>query len=374
LPSEPKIFHGRNSEVLDIVQAFMQQAPRVAILGAGGMGKTSLARAVLHHPEIAARYDQHRVFVACDSTSTSVQLAALIGAHLGMKPGKDLTQSVIQYFSSGPASLLVIDNLETLWEPNESRGDVEKFLSILSDINHLALIITMRGAERPAGVRWTRPFLEPLKPLTKEASRRTFLDITDDDSDTRDIDKLLLLTDNMPLAINLIAHLVDYEGAPSVLTRWGTEGTSLLSEGYDRGSNLDLSISLSLSSPHFTVLPHAQDLLSLLAILPDGLSDVELLQSQFPIDNILACKAALLRTCLAYTDNRKRLKMLVPIREYMQKHHPPMTSVIRPLLTYFHVLLESYATQGGTLSSPRMIARITENYLNIQNVLSKGLT
>jgi hypothetical protein len=64
-----------------------------------------------------------------------------------------------------------------------------------------------------------------------------------------------------------------------------------MSDGYDKRSNMDLSITLSLSSPHF---PHSKDLLSLLSILPDGLSDTELVQARLPIDNILGCKAALI--------------------------------------------------------------------------------
>jgi Cdc6-like AAA superfamily ATPase len=102
LPSEPKIFHGRESELGHILQLFRQGTPRVAILGAGGMGKTSLARAVIHHKEISDRYKEHRFFIACDSTVTQVELAALIGAHLGLKPGKDLMHPVIQHFSDSP--------------------------------------------------------------------------------------------------------------------------------------------------------------------------------------------------------------------------------------------------------------------------------
>ncbi|KAJ7934299.1 hypothetical protein B0H13DRAFT_1855197 [Mycena leptocephala] len=45
-------------------------------------------------------------------------------------------------------------------------------------------------------------------------------------------------------------------------------------------------------------------------MLPDGLSDVELVQSKIPIDNILSCKAALVGTTLAYSDEHKRLKAL----------------------------------------------------------------
>jgi Cdc6-like AAA superfamily ATPase len=144
LPSEPKIFYGRDSECSDILHLFSHGTPRIAILGAGGMGKTSLARAIIHHTEITQRYNQHRFFVACDSAATQVELAALIGAHVGLKPRKDLTHPVIQYFSSSSNCLLILDNLETLWEPVESRGKIEEFLSLLTGVDHLALVVGVK--------------------------------------------------------------------------------------------------------------------------------------------------------------------------------------------------------------------------------------
>jgi Cdc6-like AAA superfamily ATPase len=141
LPSEPKIFHGRDSELSEILKLFHQTTPRIAILGAGGMGKTSLAQAAVHHPEIVARYHQFRFFVACDSASTKAELAALIGAHLELKPGKDLARMVVNHFSGSPPTLLILDNFETLWEPVESRKDIEEFLSLLTDVKHLALMV-----------------------------------------------------------------------------------------------------------------------------------------------------------------------------------------------------------------------------------------
>ncbi|KAJ7933896.1 hypothetical protein B0H13DRAFT_1855752 [Mycena leptocephala] len=372
LPSAPKIFHGRELELAQIVQALIKEIPRIAILGAGGMGKTSLARAVLHYPETTGKYEDNRYFVACDPASTAVQLAALIASHVGLKPGKNPALTVTQHFTSSPPSLLILDNLETSWEPTESRDAVENFLSSLTDIEHLALIITMRGAERPANVHWTHPFLKPLDVLSQDAARQTFIDIADDVHDAEEVDQILLLADNMPLAINLLAYLVAYESVSIVLTRWKTERTALISEGHDKRSNLDLSISLSLASPRIMSLPQSKDLLSLLSIFPDGLSNAELLQIKVPIDDILACKAALLRTSLAYTDNQRRLKVLVPIQEYVQRMHPPTDHLVCPGLKYFQELLSVYSSYEGTLSSVEIAAQIQSNFTNIQNILMMG--
>ncbi|KAJ7108371.1 hypothetical protein C8R43DRAFT_1114112 [Mycena crocata] len=84
LPSKPKIFNGRTSELSHIVQLFKQETPRIAILGPPGMGKTALSKVLLHHSYILARYEQRRCFVACDSVVNKVELIALLGqAYMG---------------------------------------------------------------------------------------------------------------------------------------------------------------------------------------------------------------------------------------------------------------------------------------------------
>jgi hypothetical protein len=59
----------------------------------------------------------------------------------------------------------------------------------------------MRGAERPAKIHWTHPFLLPLQPLSDEAAQQTFMGITDNVDAKEDIENILQFTDNMPLAV-----------------------------------------------------------------------------------------------------------------------------------------------------------------------------
>jgi hypothetical protein len=44
------------------------------------------------------------------------------------------------------------------------------------------------------------------------SSRVSFIDIAEDHHNREEVDKVISLTNSMPLAINLIAHLVDVEG------------------------------------------------------------------------------------------------------------------------------------------------------------------
>ncbi|KAJ7815525.1 hypothetical protein B0H14DRAFT_2603410 [Mycena olivaceomarginata] len=255
LPSEPKIFHGRDSEISDILRLFNHGTPQIEILGSGGMGKNQSCK--------------------------SFELAALIGINIGLKPGRDLSQAVVQHFSSSPSSLLVLDNLETLYRA-----------SSIDDENH----------------------------------------------NLDEVDKVLSLTDNMPLAVNLIAHLVDSEGCPNVLARWDREKISVISVGTDKEANLEISISLSLSSPRLN--RHSRDLLSPPINAARWTLRCGVSASKLPIRNVLGCKAALIGTALAYSNEQRHLKALVPIREYMNKIQPPSENLIQPLFKTFPVPLQ----------------------------------
>jgi hypothetical protein len=71
----------------------------------------------------------------------------------------------------------------------------------------------MRGAERPAKVKWTRPFLTPLEPLHPSASRQTFIEIADfpPSEEEYDLEELLTLSGNLPLAVKAVLCLCTFK-------------------------------------------------------------------------------------------------------------------------------------------------------------------
>ncbi|KAJ7473124.1 P-loop containing nucleoside triphosphate hydrolase protein, partial [Mycena galericulata] len=369
LPAAPQIFHGRDSELQEVVATLQQDSARIAILGTGGMGKTSLAVAVLHDAEVIKKY-ANRFFVPCHSTATRSDLVSSVASHVGLTPGPNLARKLVRHLTYGPPALLILDNFETPWEPLSGRVGVEEFLSLLADVPHLALVVTMRGAERPSRVKWTRPFIPPLSPLNDAAALQTFFDIADNSHEEGGVRELLDLTGNLPLAVSLIANIVSYEGCDATLARWQTESTRVVSDGYDKKSSLDISIMLSFSSARMT--SEAQQLLSILSLMPDGLSDGELLQSNLPIPKLLSAKMTLIRTSLAYIGRNNRLMALVPIREHVRSTHPPPAAHKSTMRAYFRDSIDLWK-QFKTIPSPEIVSNLSANLGNINTILADGL-
>ncbi|KAF8217702.1 P-loop containing nucleoside triphosphate hydrolase protein, partial [Mycena galopus ATCC 62051] len=363
-PPLPKFFHGRESELAQIVKTLQKQPAHLAILGPGGMGKTTLAVAALHHPDIISKYEQ-RHFISCESAFGNSQLVDIIAAHLGLEPSKHLSTAIVGHFINCGTTLLVLDNLETSWEDVESRVEVEDLLALLSGVPQLALLITMRGAERPARVKWTRTFLPPLEPLHSSASRQTFIEIADvppNAEEGSDLEELLRLSGNLPLAVSLMAAVASYEGYSNTLHRWETENYALLSDGHDKKSN-----------PRMLSSPNAKRFLILLSFLPDGLCEIDMRSREaLDIPNILQCRAVLLRTSLAYME-QGRLKVLSPIRQYIKSVYPPPHETVECLRRHWESLLTLWKAHKE-LPSRELVWRLTSNLGNIDSVTQIALS
>ncbi|KAJ7585929.1 hypothetical protein C8J56DRAFT_891790 [Mycena floridula] len=357
LPAAPKIFHGRQNELEHIINVLTQnETAQVAILGPGGIGKTSLAHATLHHPQIMEKFGPCCYWIACDSSESANDLIAVISTYFGINGQNRLHAILTCIREMARPVILILDNLETPWEQRGKQREVEDMLSHLTGLDNLSVMVTMRGSERPAQVQWTRPFLPPLGPISAEAARQTFLDISDADEEDPRVGELLSFTDNMPLVVSLFASIAGSEGCATTLTRWMSETTSLLSDGFNKQSNLEKSIEISLHSARFKSVPNAQHLLSILSYLPDGITLVEFKQISFTFSD--------------FSHSDDRLKLLAPVKEYIQKTYPPHAASIISIRTYFFDMIKLAAEIYKT---PALLHKFTSNIGNIQLTLRMAL-
>ncbi|KAJ6562988.1 hypothetical protein DFH09DRAFT_850382, partial [Mycena vulgaris] len=131
LPASPAIFHGRETEVRHIVSSLLNGPARVSILGTGGIGKTALAKTVLHNEDVIQKYPK-RLFISCDSLLTTTQLISSIGSSLGLTAQNQSANAISAHLAESDPTLLILDNLETPREQPDSKIEIEDFLATLS--------------------------------------------------------------------------------------------------------------------------------------------------------------------------------------------------------------------------------------------------
>ena len=315
LPPKPARCIGRDQEVEALVGALLAGEPTL-VIGAAGIGKSTVCLQALHDARIVGRFGVRRYFVRLDGAATTEDMLASIGATLGISRHQARISNLIGHLAAAPAAL-ALDNLETPWQV--ATLETEAALAELAAVPGVALAVTFRRGHQPGGPAW-RP-ADAIRPLGGEDARRVFLAIAGHRhaADLR-LGNLLTALDGVPLAIELLAHAAQAEpDLDGVWQRWQTERTAMLKRG--RGAHRLLNsrlAQLSIAGPSMTV--PARRLMSLLALLPDGIArrDLEKLLPGF--GNSAA--ATLRQVALAF-DEARSLRMLVPIREHAAAHHPP---------------------------------------------------
>ncbi|TFY56872.1 hypothetical protein EVG20_g8758 [Dentipellis fragilis] len=212
---------GREHEIQEVITSIQQRAPaRITILGPGGIGKTSLALAVLHHPAIASEFIDARYFVPCDAAWSVNALLLELATALGIfTDGLLSVEKKILVFLRSSKCIVCLDNFETPWDAQTQL--VEELLAKITSIPSVTVLVTMRGTEQPAKTLWTQPFMSPVMPLTLEAALQTFEAI----SGKRDTyaTKLVQAVECVPLAVHLLAYLAQSEGDYSCLGALGDQ-------------------------------------------------------------------------------------------------------------------------------------------------------
>ena len=347
LPPRPTVFHGRNEVVNRAVHLLLAPGTvSLAVLGPGGIGKTSIALALLHHSQIVKQFDvPQRLFLSCEALVDADAIVIALAKQLQLPVSADLLTTVVTYFARGPRAILVLDNLETAWLAGGAPvSAVDELLGRLAQIPTLSLVITCRGTDLPQSVEWSNSGSTILEPFSLEAALQTFRDragsqLTDDDMDVAR--QLVNAVDRMPLAVSLLGQLSRRgNSVANLLARWNRERTSLLrTHGVGRINNVDVSVEVSVN-----MLETADDskealhLLSLCCMLPDGLRPgvFERLRSQFGCidrarDNLSAFSLANLGTDGV-------LRTLTPIRHHVLQRHPSQQEHRQGLyLIYFDI-------------------------------------
>ncbi|KAJ7109192.1 hypothetical protein C8R44DRAFT_278681 [Mycena epipterygia] len=374
LPRMPRHFYGREQPIDAVVTTVIAPAPgRVAILGSAGIGKTSVASMVLFDARVVECFGTQRYFIACDAAGGKDDLLTSIAGPLGLQ-GEKLQKKILDALGDpDKRKLIVLDNFESPWESSaSSKKEVEGLLAALCALDSLAVVVTMRGSERPAGIQWSRPFLPQLGPLDAPSARKAFLALSDCLEDDPWIDPLLTAIDYVPLAVALMANLAETDSTETLLSRWREEHSSLLHRTPDRRSSLDISIGISLNSPRMKAVPEAFTLLSLISLLPDGVDNTQL-GAIFPsIAKSRRALSALWQTSLAYNDGHNRTRVLSPIRAHMMLYHQSDTAHRVSVLTYYMGLAALSSDLGGPHGQV-IVKRLTPEIGNLHSIVNLTL-
>ena len=317
-PPAPRDCFGRDDLIKKVIGLAENLEP-IALIGAGGIGKTSIALTVLHHSRTRERFGENRRFIRCDQFPASrahflARLSEVLGA--GVENPKDLTP--FRPLLSSKDMFIVLDNAESILDPKGAGNkEIYSVVDELCQFKSLCLCITSRITMVPP--RCERP---EIPTLSMEAACDIFYGIYRNVGRSSVINDLLKRLDYHALSIKLLATTASHNAwdHDRLAKEWKAQRAQVLQTEYNE--SLSATIELSLSSPTFLSLgPDARDLLRVVAFFPQGVNENNL-DWLFP--TISNTKNIFDKFCVLSLTHRSNgfITMLAPIRDYLGPQDP----------------------------------------------------
>jgi tetratricopeptide (TPR) repeat protein len=372
------MFYGRDDLVAELTNLVVDDE-HVALIGPGGMGKSSLAKAILNEALVIEKFAERRFFVTYDgmdpSTITFETFMTRFAGALGIELSGVHPMRQICTFLRSTSALIVLDNAETF---EEARGqsalqEIPLAIAEIADIPGIALILTSRSRRNAPNVPWITKDIPPLDVGSAlEAFSRIYRQVSRGNAE-EEITNLLTELEFHPLSINLLANAAQQNGwSPRMLlTRWKHQPSAVLDHGEGKLQSLSATMQLSLSSP--SIQNFGEDggrTLAIIAFLPQGLNGdlaTQLLPSLPHIDII--CDV-LCRQSLVYRQG-VFIKMLAPIRHYVQSSSlaPLVSTCLRDVGDFYYRTVRHCSQERDNHAGI-----IISDHLNVEHVVAFGLT